>query len=113
MINNIFKKLGRLKNKFFSGIFYLTGILLVMISLVVISYQVFFYLYNGAWTSMQLRVFLEYAPYQFYTWILNPESWLGLHKAVTWLLAVPLAFACFVTGYLLIKISDFMALFSD
>ena len=30
-----------------------------------------------------------------------------------WLLAVPVAFVFFFFGYLLIKISDFIALFSD
>lgn len=112
-MNNIFEKLGRLKNKFFSGIFYLAGILLVLLSLAMISYQVFLYLYNGGWTSVQLRVFLQYTPYQFYAWVLNPDSWLGLHKVVTWLLPLPLALVSFITGYLLIKFSDLMALFSD
>lgn len=113
MINNVIEKLGRLKNKFFSGIFYLVGILLVLISLAAIGYQLFLYLQNGSWTSMQMRIFLEYTPYQFYAWVLNPDSWLGLHKAVSWFLAVPPAFACFILGYLLIKFSDLLALFSD
>ena len=113
MINSVIEKLGRLKNQFFSGIFYLAGLLLIMISLAAIGYQLFLYLQNGSWTSMQLRIFLQYSPYPFYAWVLNPESWLGLHKAVTWLLGIPLAFACFILGYLLIKFSDFLALFSD
>jgi len=113
MMESVSKKLSRLKNKFFSGIFYLVGLLMVLVSLVIISYQLFLYLYNGAWTAYQFRIFLEYTPYEFYSWVLAPESWLGLHKFVYWFLRVPLAFGSFILGYLLIKLSDLIALFSD
>jgi len=113
MIDSVTEKLRRLKNKFFSGIFYLVGILLVIFALVIISFQGFLYLYNGAWTSYPLQNLLAYTPYVFYSWVLAPESWQGLHKAVTWLLAIPMSFVCFFFGYSLMKISDFIALFSD
>ena len=113
MMDSISKKLSRLKNNFFSGIFYLPGLLLVLVSVVIICYQLFLYLYNGAWTPLQFRIFLEYTPYPFYSWVLAPDSWLGLHKLVTWFLIVPLSFGFFIMGYLLIKLSDFIALFSD
>ena len=113
MMESVSKKLSRLKNKFFSGIFYLLGLLMVLVSLVIISYQLFLYLYNGAWTAYQFRIFLEYTPYEFYSWVVAPESWLGIHKFVYWFLRVPLAFGSFILGYLLIKLSDLIALFSD
>ena len=113
MADSVTKKLSRIKDKFFSGIIYLVGILLVLTSLAVISYQIFLYLYKGGWTPFQFRIFLEYTPYQFYSWVIDPDSWLGLHRVVRWFLAVPLSFGCFVIGYLLMKLSDFIALFSD
>ena len=113
MIDNITRKLSRLKNKFFSGIFYLVGILLLLTSVAIIGFQTFNYLYKGGWTSLPGQFFLPYAPDQFYFWIVEPGSWLGLHKFVVWFLDVPLSFLCLFVGYSLMKISDFIALFSD
>jgi len=113
MFDTATRKLSRLKNKFFSGIFYLVGILLVLTCAGIICYQSFIYLYQGGWVSLPLRSLLKYTPYQFYSWVLDPTAWLGLHKVVYWTLNIPLSFSCFFIGYLFIKISDFMALFSD
>jgi len=113
MFDTATRKLSRLKNKFFSGIFYLVGILLVLTCAGIICYQSFIYFYQGGWVSLPLRSLLKYTPYQFYSWVLDPTAWLGLHKVVYWTLNIPLSFSCFFIGYLFIKISDFMALFSD
>jgi hypothetical protein len=113
MIDNVIEKLGRLKNKFFSGIFYLMGISLILTSLGVVCFQLFLYLYKGGWTSIQLQSVLAFAPYDLYAWVVEPTSWLGLHKIVKWVLDIPMAFFCFIVGYLLMKLSDFIALFSD
>lgn len=113
MLDTMKKKLSRLKNKFFSGIVYLFGVLLVLTSISVLCFQGFEYLYQGGWTPQSLQFVLAYTPYSIYSWVLNPESWLGLHKFVSWVLDVPLSFASFIVGYLLIKFSDFIALFSD
>jgi len=106
-------KLGRLKNKFISGIFFLFGILLILTAAAVVCFQLFLFLQNGAWTTLPILRLIEYTPVQFYAWILEPDSWLGLHKIIYWILDVPLSFFCFILGYLLIKISDLLALFSD
>lgn len=113
MIGTINKKLGRLRDKFFSGIFYLIGLALVLISIGIVCFQTFNYLYRGGWSALPLRKFLAYAPDQLYLWIVEPTSWIGLHNVVYWLLDMPLSFVCLVAGYLVIKISDLIALFSD
>lgn len=113
MFNTVRKKLSRLKNRFFSGIFYLIGLLLVLTCIAILGYQGFMYLYQGGWMPLSLRYFLSYTPYEFYAWVLTPESWIGLHKLVSWTLNVPLSLFSFLTGYLFIKLSDFIALFSD
>ena len=113
MIDTIINKLSRLKNKFFSGIFYLVGILLLLTGLGIICFQTFIYLYQGGWTPLPLESLLVYAPDQLYFWIVEPTSWIGLHNFVKWILDVPLSFLCLIAGYLLMKTSDFIALFSD
>lgn len=113
MISTIINKLNRLKNKFFSGIFYLVGILLILTSFGIVGFQTFSYLYQGGWIPLPLEIFLKFAPNQLYFWINEPTSWIGLHKFVVWILDVPLSFLCLFTGYLLMKISDLIALFSD
>lgn len=113
MIDAFAQKFGRLKNKFFSGIFFLAGVLLILATAVLVGFQLFFYLYKGQWIPMSLGRFVEYAPDQFYLWIVKPQAWIGLHKIIKWSLDIPLAFICFIAGYLFIKISDFIALFSD
>ena len=107
------RKLGRLKNKFFSGLFYLVGILLVLGCVAIICFQTFNYLYRGVWLPMPLEKFLAYAPDQLYFWIVQPKSWIGLHDFIYLALDLPLSFVCLITGYLLMKISDLIALFSD
>ena len=113
MLDTIVRKLSRLKNKFFSGIFYLVGILLVLTSVGIVCFQTFNYLYKGAWMPLPLQNLLVFVPDQLYFWIINPTSWIGLHKFVNWILDMPLSFIGLIAGYLLIKISDFTALFSD
>jgi hypothetical protein len=113
MFDTATRKLSRLKNKFFSGIFYLVGILLLLTCAGIIGYQLFIYLYQGGWTSLPLGSLLRFAPDQFYMWVLDPTSWIGLHKVVHWTLDLPLSFSCFMAGYLFMKISDLIALFSD
>ena len=113
MFATVRKKLNRLKNRFFAGVFYLAGLLTLLACFAVVGYQVFHYLYRGDWPHLPLRSLLSYTPYDFYSWVLAPQAWLGLHRVVEWLLGVPLAFVCFVIGYLLIKISDLVDTFSD
>lgn len=113
MIDTIINKLSRLKNKFFSGILYLVGILLLLTGLGIVCFQTFNYLYQGGWTPLPLENLLVYAPDQLYFWIANPTSWIGFHNFVKWILDMPLSFLCLIAGYLLMKISDFIALFSD
>lgn len=113
MSPSIGQKLGRIKDKFFSGILYLLGIGILLAGLALAAYQVFLFLYQGAWSSYSLLRFIDIMPLQFQAWIVRPDQWLGLHKLVYWLLDIPLAFLALVFGFLLIKISDLMALFSD
>jgi hypothetical protein len=107
------QKLGRIKNKFFSGIIYLLGILMLLAGLALVGFQIFLFLYQGAWSSFSLLRFIDITPIQFQAWVVRPDQWLGLHKIVYWLLDVPLAFLALVCGFLLIKLSDLLALFSD
>ena len=113
MSPSIGQKLGRIKDKFFSGILYLLGIAVLLIGLGLVAFQVFLFLYHGAWVSYSLLRFIDFTPIQFQAWVVRPDQWLGLHKIVYWLLDVPLAFLALVFGYLLIKLSDLLALFSD
>ena len=113
MSPGIGQKLGRIKDKFFSGLLYLLGIVLLFGGLALLGYQIFLFLYHGAWSSYSPLRFIDFTPLQFQAWIVRPDHWLGLHKVVYWLLDVPLSFLALVLGYLLVKLSDLLALFSD
>lgn len=107
------QKLGRIKNRFFSGILYLLGIVMLLAGLALLGFQIFLFLYHGTWSSYSLLRFIDFTPIQFQAWVVRPDQWLGLHKVVYWLLDIPLSFLSLAFGYLLIKFSDLLALFSD
>jgi hypothetical protein len=88
------------------GIF---GLMIFMTGLTLFSYQAMLWLQNGTWTEYPLFVVFNFlfdntAVHQ---WMVQPESWLGLQKMISWFLeSVPLSMALMIPG---ISIILFMA----
>jgi len=107
------KKLRRGRNRFFSGLFFVLGILLLLATFAIVGFQVIFYLYRGEWIALPLMRFVELGPGGLHGWVLQPGSWYGLHRLIVWTLKMPTAFMTFALGYLLIRLADRVKLFSD
>lgn len=74
----------------------------------IVIYQVFFWLYNGEWFSLPIstilfsKTFFSFYPDFIVSWFTEPQSWLGLHKVIVWLLhlllQIPLSISLILTG---------------
>ena len=79
--------------------------LLVLASgFVIFAYQVFIWLESGLWEEIPLLVAFNFVFQNttLHQWILNPESWFGLHQIITWTLEnVPLSLTLMIEGIML------------
>ncbi len=98
------KKLNSLYRVLLSNSFSLGGFLFIAAGVCIITAQVFLYLYKGEWHEYPILLIAKYVPEQIYSWILYPESWIGLHGIIYWFLDIPVSWLCFLLGYLLFKI---------
>lgn len=66
-----------------------------------VAYQVFMWLKEGVWTEFPLFALFNYVfeNTAVQEWLQHPESWIGLQKAITWILEnTPLSLALIVPG---------------
>ena len=72
----------------FGGLSFLTGI-------GVIAFQILAWLLNGQWIKFSLLILFAFLFPELIlrnSWLNNPQSWIGLHKVIVWILEmVPLS----------------------
>ncbi len=78
------------------------GALVFMTGLGIFAYQAFLWLQNGVWTEFPLFAVFNFLfeNTSLHQWIIQPESWLGLQKLITWFLeSTPLSLALMIPGF--------------
>ena len=113
------------EDRFYAILYGTVGIGLVIYSLAVFGFQVFFWLKNGFWVEVKL-LYLFVVPHELlgpsptplllvpawfqgvFPWIHSPNSWFGFHKAVHILLdELPVsAFSLLLGVWLIVKVTD-------
>jgi hypothetical protein len=69
----------------------------------VLAYQSFVWLEQGRWRTLESRLVLyKVLPTNFFQWLNNPHSWLGLNKIVSPVLSSSLAMFLLVFGLVVI-----------
>ncbi len=85
--------------KFFGSLvertFSLLGVAVFLVPIAVLAYQLWVLANTGVWPSLSVMTLLvTWMPERLEgSWLLNPQSWFGLHKVVIGLLDLPLALA--------------------
>lgn len=79
--------------------------LFLMCGLGLVSYQVFLWIKDGAWSEFTIMVVFDFlfenTPVA--QWLSNPESWFGLQKIIEWLLqSIPLSAALILPSVFII-----------
>ncbi|MBT5027583.1 MAG: hypothetical protein HOL15_10060 [Nitrospinaceae bacterium] len=88
-----------------SGLITFTGFvggLIFTLGLGLFSYQAILWLQDGVWTEFPLFAVFNFlfANTALHQWLIQPESWMGLQKLVTWVLqSTPLSLALIVPGF--------------
>lgn len=90
-------RIGYNTRRFLGGLVVLAGALIVLAGLGVLGLQIFGYLKVGKWQSVSLLGIAS--PY--FPWLINPQSWFGLHDIATDALGLmPLSLALVLIGWL-------------
>lgn len=90
-------RIGYNAGRFLCGIVVLVGALFVIAGLGIVAFQAYGYLRTGEWGSVS--IFNVVSPY--WPWLINPQSWFGLHKiAIQAFNIMPLSLALVVIGWL-------------
>jgi hypothetical protein len=105
--NDICSAVSRLtpKDFFVSGLISFTGFLgglIFMTGLGLLGYQSFLWLQDGFWTEFPLFAVFNFLfeNTSLHQWLIQPQSWLGLQKLITWLLdSIPLSLALIIPGF--------------
>ncbi len=69
--------------------------------------QTFYWLYSGAWKSyVLLDVIVNIMPLSLVNWLIEPESWQGLHKIIIFILEIPLFIGLTIIGFLVYRLAE-------
>jgi len=80
------KKIVHLFDKSVEKIVNLLGYILIFAGILLLLFHIFLYVHSGEWSSLPLISLTTIAPDRFVLWLVNPKSWLGLHKIISWIL---------------------------
>ncbi len=69
--------------------------------------QIFYWLYSGVWKSyVLLDVTANIMPLSLVNWLIEPESWQGLHKIIFFILKIPLFLGLTIIGFLVYRLAE-------
>jgi len=79
------------------------GFLFILAGIGLFGFQVFMYLKYGEWIELPLTTLASLGPEKFASWLIDPTSWLGLHKIISKALeSIPLSLFAIVVGVAMI-----------
>lgn len=93
------------------GLMSLTSLFLIC-GLGLISYQIFLWIKDGAWSEFTIMVVFDFLFENTIAaqWLNSPESWFGLQKIVEWLLQnIPLSAALIIPSFLIFCLTACMS----
>lgn len=84
----------------YGSVLKLVGALLLVGGAGLLAYQVFNWWEDGQWVDRPTLALVRTLPSDFFfrEWIERPASWHGLHRAVIWVLDLPIAFVTMLVG---------------
>ena len=93
----------------FIDILFGLSIYIMFSSILILGYQIYAWLKSGTWFSLNLFLAVPYLPKSISDWILYPDSWIGVHKVVVYVLEeTPISFAVFLLGFSLVILFNYL-----
>jgi hypothetical protein len=92
-------KEGTLGDEVFVIFGILPGIGMILSSFLLFAYQIFLWLLEGVWTEYDLlKLAKSFSITDSLPWLMQPKSWLGVHKVFLYFLEFPLSLGLIVGG---------------